>query len=77
MQTSYPCVTPQVCGAFLSTDLIQRKKYDSEEPAYFGTGESFVFTVREITQSTDLKSLVLQMFFPLILTNCVSVKNTG
>lgn len=49
MQTSYPCVTPQVCGAFLSTDLIQRKKYDSEEPAYFGTGESFVFTVREMT----------------------------
>uniref|UniRef100_A0A8C8FZJ4 TBC1 domain family member 24 n=1 Tax=Oncorhynchus tshawytscha TaxID=74940 RepID=A0A8C8FZJ4_ONCTS len=39
----------EVCGAFLSTDLIERKKYDSEEPAYFGTGESFVFTVREIT----------------------------
>uniref|UniRef100_A0A4W5RNA7 TBC1 domain family member 24 n=1 Tax=Hucho hucho TaxID=62062 RepID=A0A4W5RNA7_9TELE len=41
-------VDEEVCGAFLSTDLIQRKNYDSEEPAYFGTGESFVFTVREI-----------------------------
>ncbi|XP_013986365.1 TBC1 domain family member 24 [Salmo salar] len=39
-------VDEEVCGAFLSTDLIQRKKYDSEEPAYFGTGESFVFTLR-------------------------------
>ncbi|XP_010871286.2 TBC1 domain family member 24 [Esox lucius] len=36
----------QVCGAFLSSDLIQGTKTDSEEPAYFGTEESFVFTLR-------------------------------
>ncbi|KAJ8001914.1 hypothetical protein DPEC_G00174360 [Dallia pectoralis] len=36
----------QVCGAFLSTDLIHGKKSDSEELTYFGTGESFVFTLR-------------------------------
>ncbi|KAM3864736.1 TBC1 domain family member 24-like [Diretmus argenteus] len=39
-------VDEEVCGAFLSTDLIERKKHDSEELTYFGTGESFVFTLR-------------------------------
>lgn len=38
----------QVCGAFLSTDVIERRKHDSEGLTYFGTGESFVFTVRDI-----------------------------
>ncbi|XP_073323255.1 TBC1 domain family member 24-like [Pagrus major] len=36
----------EVFGAFLSTDLIERKKHDSEGLAYFGTGECFVFTLR-------------------------------
>ncbi|KAM4603390.1 TBC1 domain family member 24-like [Polymixia lowei] len=36
----------EVCGAFLSTDLIERKKHESEALTYFGTGESFVFTLR-------------------------------
>ncbi|KAL1005930.1 hypothetical protein UPYG_G00065800 [Umbra pygmaea] len=39
-------IDEEVCGAFLSTDLNQRKKNDSEEPTYFGNGESFVFTLR-------------------------------
>ena len=36
----------QVFGAFLSTDVTERRKHDSDELAYFGTGECFVFTVR-------------------------------
>lgn len=36
----------EVCGAFLSTDLIERRKHDTEGLTYFGTGESFVFTLR-------------------------------
>uniref|UniRef100_UPI003AB0EBEF TBC1 domain family member 24-like n=1 Tax=Centroberyx gerrardi TaxID=166262 RepID=UPI003AB0EBEF len=36
----------EVCGAFLSTDMIERRKHDSEGLTYFGTGESFVFTLR-------------------------------
>lgn len=36
----------EVCGAFLSTDLKERKRFESEGLAYFGTGESFVFTLR-------------------------------
>ncbi|TNN55256.1 TBC1 domain family member 24 [Liparis tanakae] len=34
----------EVFGAFLSTDMIERKKHDSEGLTYFGTGECFVFT---------------------------------
>uniref|UniRef100_A0A668AT65 TBC1 domain family member 24 n=1 Tax=Myripristis murdjan TaxID=586833 RepID=A0A668AT65_9TELE len=41
-------VDEEVCGAFLSTDVIERRKHDSEGLTYFGTGESFVFTVRDI-----------------------------
>ncbi|XP_029949446.1 TBC1 domain family member 24-like isoform X2 [Salarias fasciatus] len=36
----------EVFGAFLSTDLIERRKYDCNEVTYFGTGECFVFTLR-------------------------------
>nr|XP_040042881.1 TBC1 domain family member 24-like isoform X1 [Gasterosteus aculeatus aculeatus] len=36
----------EVFGAFLSTDVIERKKHDSEGLTYFGTGECFVFTLR-------------------------------
>ncbi|XP_062304338.1 TBC1 domain family member 24-like [Osmerus eperlanus] len=39
-------VDEEVCGAFLSTDLLERKRLDSEGLQYFGTGESFVFTLR-------------------------------
>lgn len=39
----------QVFGAFLSTDIIERRKHESEGFTYFGTGECFVFTVRYIT----------------------------
>ncbi|KAM9314514.1 TBC1 domain family member 24-like [Pholidichthys leucotaenia] len=39
-------VSEEVFGAFLSTDLIERRKHNSEELAYFGTGECFVFTLR-------------------------------
>uniref|UniRef100_A0A3P9DD57 TBC1 domain family member 24 n=1 Tax=Maylandia zebra TaxID=106582 RepID=A0A3P9DD57_9CICH len=35
-----------VFGAFLSTDVAERRKQDSEELVYFGTGECLVFTVR-------------------------------
>lgn len=38
-------VDEEVFGAFLSTDLIERRKHDSEGLTYFGTGESFVFTL--------------------------------
>uniref|UniRef100_A0A3Q1F2F4 TBC1 domain family member 24 n=1 Tax=Acanthochromis polyacanthus TaxID=80966 RepID=A0A3Q1F2F4_9TELE len=37
-----------VFGAFLSTDMIERRKHDSQGLAYFGTGECFVFTVSHI-----------------------------
>ncbi|XP_076027164.1 TBC1 domain family member 24-like [Genypterus blacodes] len=36
----------EVFGAFLSTDMLERRKHDSEELKYFGTGECFVFTLR-------------------------------
>ncbi|CAJ1053608.1 TBC1 domain family member 24-like [Xyrichtys novacula] len=36
----------EVFGAFLSTDLIERRKHDSAALTYFGTGECFVFTLR-------------------------------
>nr|XP_046266486.1 TBC1 domain family member 24-like isoform X2 [Scatophagus argus] len=39
-------VDEEVFGAFLSTDVIERKKHDSERLTYFGTGECFVFTLR-------------------------------
>ncbi|KAM7394069.1 hypothetical protein PAMP_020892 [Pampus punctatissimus] len=39
-------VDEEVFGAFLSTDVIERRKHDSEELTYFGTGECFVFTLR-------------------------------
>ncbi|XP_010791878.1 TBC1 domain family member 24-like [Notothenia coriiceps] len=39
-------VDEEVFGAFLSTDLIERKKHDSEGLTYFGTGECFVCTIR-------------------------------
>ncbi|XP_030589031.1 TBC1 domain family member 24-like isoform X1 [Archocentrus centrarchus] len=39
-------VDEEVFGAFLSTDVTERRKHDSEELAYFGTGECFVFTLR-------------------------------
>ncbi|XP_064251774.1 TBC1 domain family member 24-like isoform X3 [Passer domesticus] len=35
----------EVCGAFLSSDWAERKK-SGATPAFFGTGECFVFTVR-------------------------------
>uniref|UniRef100_A0A3B4VCB3 TBC1 domain family member 24 n=1 Tax=Seriola dumerili TaxID=41447 RepID=A0A3B4VCB3_SERDU len=41
-------VDEEVFGAFLSTDMTERRKHDSEELTYFGTGECFVFTVRHI-----------------------------
>ncbi|KAL6110205.1 uncharacterized protein ACO6RY_19336 [Pungitius sinensis] len=39
-------MSEEVFGAFLSTDVIERKKHDSEGLTYFGTGECFVFTLR-------------------------------
>ncbi|XP_022620784.1 TBC1 domain family member 24-like [Seriola dumerili] len=39
-------VDEEVFGAFLSTDMTERRKHDSEELTYFGTGECFVFTLR-------------------------------
>ncbi|XP_037618129.1 TBC1 domain family member 24-like isoform X2 [Sebastes umbrosus] len=39
-------VDEEVFGAFLSTDVIERRKHDSEGLTYFGTGECFVFTLR-------------------------------
>ncbi|KAM6939727.1 TBC1 domain family member 24-like [Xenentodon cancila] len=39
-------VDEEVCGAFLSTDVMQRRTCDSQGLAYFGTGECFVFTLR-------------------------------
>lgn len=39
-------VDEEVFGAFLSTDVLERKKHDSEGITYFGTGECFVFTLR-------------------------------
>lgn len=38
----------QVFGAFLSTDISERRKHNADELCYFGTGECFVFTVRQI-----------------------------
>uniref|UniRef100_A0A3P9PSL8 TBC1 domain family member 24 n=1 Tax=Poecilia reticulata TaxID=8081 RepID=A0A3P9PSL8_POERE len=34
----------EVFGAFLSTDLMERRNHDSQGLTYFGTGECFVFT---------------------------------
>ncbi|XP_068607359.1 TBC1 domain family member 24-like [Brachionichthys hirsutus] len=39
-------VDEEVFGAFLSTDVLERRKHDSEGLTYFGTGECFVFTLR-------------------------------
>ncbi|XP_068448717.1 TBC1 domain family member 24-like [Clinocottus analis] len=39
-------MSEEVFGAFLSTDMIQRKEHNSEGLTYFGTGECFVFTLR-------------------------------
>uniref|UniRef100_A0AAX7TXC8 TBC1 domain family member 24 n=1 Tax=Astatotilapia calliptera TaxID=8154 RepID=A0AAX7TXC8_ASTCA len=39
-------VDEEVFGAFLSTDVAERRKQDSEELVYFGTGECLVFTLR-------------------------------
>ncbi|KAM3624453.1 uncharacterized protein V6R79_023671 [Siganus canaliculatus] len=39
-------VDEEVFGAFLSTDVIERRKHDSESLTYFGTGECFVFMLR-------------------------------
>ncbi|KAK0149606.1 TBC1 domain family member 24 [Merluccius polli] len=39
-------VDEEVCGSFLSTDLTERVKHESNKPAYFGTGECFVFMLR-------------------------------
>ncbi|CAG5947614.1 TBC1 domain family member 24-like [Menidia menidia] len=36
----------EVFGAFLSTDVIERKNHDSQQLSYFGTGECFVFMLR-------------------------------
>ncbi|RVE76503.1 hypothetical protein OJAV_G00008550 [Oryzias javanicus] len=36
----------EVFGAFLSTDVSERNKHNSQTPMYFGTGECFVFTLR-------------------------------
>lgn len=48
MCTSKIFLISQVFGAFLSTDMIERRKHDSNGFTYFGTGECFVFTVRHI-----------------------------
>lgn len=39
-------VDEEVCGGFMSTDLTERIKHESEGLSYFGTGECFVFTLR-------------------------------
>ncbi|XP_020516947.2 TBC1 domain family member 24-like [Labrus bergylta] len=39
-------VDEEVFGAFLPTDMIERRKHDSGGLTYFGTGECFVFTLR-------------------------------
>ncbi|KAG7242356.1 hypothetical protein INR49_023485 [Caranx melampygus] len=39
-------VDEEVFGTFLSTDMTERRKHDSEGISYFGTGECFVFTLR-------------------------------
>uniref|UniRef100_A0A3Q3KM10 TBC1 domain family member 24 n=1 Tax=Mastacembelus armatus TaxID=205130 RepID=A0A3Q3KM10_9TELE len=44
-------VEEEVFGAFLSTDMTERRKRKSEGLTYFGTGECFVFTVRHIPAS--------------------------
>lgn len=36
----------EVFGAFMSTDVLERRKFDFEGLTYFGTGECFVFTLR-------------------------------
>jgi len=52
----------QVFGAFLSTDMKERKKHDSEGLTYFGTGECFVFTVRHSPAFFFLNSAHHQRF---------------
>uniref|UniRef100_A0A3B4AZ65 TBC1 domain family member 24 n=1 Tax=Periophthalmus magnuspinnatus TaxID=409849 RepID=A0A3B4AZ65_9GOBI len=39
-------VDEEVFGAFISTDVIERRKHDTKSLTYFGTGECFVFTLR-------------------------------
>uniref|UniRef100_A0A3Q2QA42 TBC1 domain family member 24 n=1 Tax=Fundulus heteroclitus TaxID=8078 RepID=A0A3Q2QA42_FUNHE len=38
----------EVFGAFMSTDVIERRNHDSQGLTYFGTGECFVFTVSQL-----------------------------
>ncbi|KAG9468234.1 TBC1 domain family member 24-like [Eleutherodactylus coqui] len=38
--------TSKVCGAYLSTDWNERKKYCGQVCSFFGTGECFVFSIR-------------------------------
>ncbi|XP_019939506.1 TBC1 domain family member 24-like [Paralichthys olivaceus] len=39
-------VDEEVFGAFMSTDMTERRRHDHEGVTYFGTGECFVFTLR-------------------------------
>ncbi|XP_029368538.1 TBC1 domain family member 24-like [Echeneis naucrates] len=39
-------VDEEVFGAFLSTDMTERRKHGTDGLTYFGTGECFVFTLR-------------------------------
>uniref|UniRef100_A0A3Q4GD63 TBC1 domain family member 24 n=1 Tax=Neolamprologus brichardi TaxID=32507 RepID=A0A3Q4GD63_NEOBR len=47
-----------VFGAFLSTDVAERRKHDSEELAYFGTGECLVFMVSFLLGSCKYTLLI-------------------
>ncbi|KAJ8378506.1 hypothetical protein AAFF_G00238890 [Aldrovandia affinis] len=38
-------VNEEICGAFLSSDWMMRKKQEGEGLSFFGTGECFVFTL--------------------------------
>uniref|UniRef100_A0A3Q2DX65 TBC1 domain family member 24 n=1 Tax=Cyprinodon variegatus TaxID=28743 RepID=A0A3Q2DX65_CYPVA len=46
----------EVFGAFLSTDLIERRNHDSQALTYFGTGECFVFTVSHLHDFASTES---------------------
>ncbi|XP_058497228.1 TBC1 domain family member 24-like [Solea solea] len=65
----------EVFGAFLSTDMIERRKYDSGPLAYIGTGECFVFTLRpnmEHYQQT-MVNIMTRRAFP----QQVHIRNNG
>uniref|UniRef100_A0A4W6FRE2 TBC1 domain family member 24 n=1 Tax=Lates calcarifer TaxID=8187 RepID=A0A4W6FRE2_LATCA len=51
-------VDEEVFGAFLSTDMTERRKHDCQGLAYFGTGECFVFTVRNVPASQRISAMV-------------------